>query len=82
VPAAATVTEDSNGGPGLGTPQLDDGDLEVLRLLAEGFVLEAVAKRTHTSERTVRRRARAICDRLGVQTPIQAVVWAARRGLL
>ncbi len=61
---------------------LEDGDLELLRLLAEGLLLDGVARRTGLSERTVRRRCRSICDRLGVQAPIQAVVWAARRGLL
>lgn len=63
-------------------PPLDGRDLELLRLLGEGLVIDVVAKRTGLSERTVRRRYRVICDRLGVTTPIQAVVWAARRGLL
>ena len=65
-----------------GEVPLAEGDLQVLRLLADGLVLEAVAKRLDLSERTVRRRVRSVCDRVGVQTPIQAVVWAARRGLL
>jgi DNA-binding NarL/FixJ family response regulator len=70
-------------GPGTGsaTP-LDHEDLELLRLLADGALLGAVARRLRTSERTVRRRIRSICNRLGVDAPIQAVVWAARRGLL
>ena len=66
---------------GGGAP-LEEADLQVLRLLADGLVLEAVAKRLGLSERTVRRRVRSVCDRVGVRTPIQAVVWAARRGLL
>jgi DNA-binding NarL/FixJ family response regulator len=53
-----------------------------LRLLADGVLPGAVARRLRTPERTVRRRIRDICDRLGVDAPIQAVVWAARRGLL
>jgi len=57
-------------------------DLEVLRLLATGLSLESVARHLDLSERTVRRRTRALCDRLGVGTPIEAIVWAARRGLL
>jgi DNA-binding NarL/FixJ family response regulator len=61
---------------------LDPADVELLRLLGDGLPIEAIAKRTGTSARTVRRRCRAICDRLGVRAPIQAVVWAARRGLL
>ncbi|MEU5722438.1 LuxR C-terminal-related transcriptional regulator [Micromonospora sp. NPDC047738] len=63
-------------------PVLDEEDLRLLRLLATGVPLETVARRSGLSERTVRRRIRAICDRLGVTAPIQAVVWAARRGML
>ncbi|MEV6367920.1 response regulator transcription factor [Micromonospora sp. WP24] len=63
-------------------PVLDAEDLRLLRLLATGLPLETVARRMGLSERTVRRRIRAVCDRLGVAAPIQAVVWAARRGLL
>ncbi len=61
---------------------LSPQDVELLGLLAQGLPLDAVARRVRTSERTVRRRTKVICDRLGVRAPIQAVVWAARRGLL
>ena len=61
---------------------LSGADVELLRLLAQGLPLGSMARRLITSERTVRRRTRAICARLGVAAPIQAVVWAARRGLL
>jgi DNA-binding NarL/FixJ family response regulator len=61
---------------------LDDDDLRLLRLLAEGLPLDVVARRLEMSERTLRRRIRAICDRLGVPATITAVAWAARRGLL
>ena len=57
-------------------------DVELLRLLAQGLPLGSVARRLRTSERTVRRRPRAICNRLGVHASIQAVVWAAHEGLL
>jgi DNA-binding NarL/FixJ family response regulator len=63
-------------------PPLEEPDLRLLRLLGDGLAVDAVARRTGLSERTVRRRYRAICDRLGVATPIQAVVWAVRHGLL
>jgi DNA-binding NarL/FixJ family response regulator len=62
--------------------ELNAEDLELLRLLACGLPLDAVARRMHTSERTVRRRLKAICDRLGFGASIQAVVWAARQGLV
>ncbi|ONI68909.1 helix-turn-helix transcriptional regulator [Kribbella sp. ALI-6-A] len=57
-------------------------DLRLFRLIATGLPIEAVARRLDLSERTVRRRTRAACDRLGVGTAIEAVVWAAHRGLL
>jgi DNA-binding NarL/FixJ family response regulator len=57
-------------------------DITLLRLLAQGLALDAVARRLATSQPAVRRRTRAVCDRLGVGPPIEAVVWAARRGLL
>ena len=62
--------------------ELSRQDVELLKLLAGGLPLDAVARRMNTSERTVRRRVRAICDRLGFTSSIQAVVWAARRGLV
>jgi DNA-binding NarL/FixJ family response regulator len=62
--------------------QLSSQDVELLRLLAGGLPLYAVARRMNTSERTVRRRVKSICDRLGLSSSIQAVVWAARRGLV
>jgi DNA-binding NarL/FixJ family response regulator len=62
--------------------ELTRQDVELLRLLAGGLPLDAVARRLNTSERTVRRRVRAICDRLGYTSSIQAVVWAARQGLV
>jgi DNA-binding NarL/FixJ family response regulator len=66
---------------GLAT-ELSRQDVELLRLLAGGLPLDAVARRMGKSERTVRRRVRGICDQLGLGTPIQAVAWAARRGLV
>lgn len=61
---------------------LDPADIQLLSLLAEGLPLDAVGRRLDLSDRTVRRRARALCDRIGVRAPIQAVAWAARRGLI
>jgi DNA-binding NarL/FixJ family response regulator len=57
-------------------------DVVLLSLLAQGLPLDAIARRLRVSERTIRRRTRDICDRLAVSAPIQAVVWAARRGML
>jgi DNA-binding NarL/FixJ family response regulator len=62
--------------------ELSRQDVELPRLLARGLPLDAVARRLNTSERTVRRRVKAICNRLGFTTSIRAVVWAARQGLV
>jgi DNA-binding NarL/FixJ family response regulator len=63
-------------------PTLDDEDRRLLELLAEGLPLEAIARHLKISERTVRRRIRSLCDRIGVGNPVQAVVWAVRVGIL
>lgn len=61
---------------------LNDDELALLALLARGLPTDLVARRLGLSERTVRRRTRTICDRLQVGTPVEAVVWAARRHLV
>ena len=63
-------------------PELAEDDTKLLSLVADGLVLDAIARRLNLSERTVRRRIRALCDRIGVDTPVQAVVWAVRVGIL
>jgi DNA-binding NarL/FixJ family response regulator len=67
---------------GAGPSALSGPEVELLRLLGQGLLCDAVARRLHTSERTVRRRTKAICDRLEVTASIEAVVWAAHRGLI
>jgi DNA-binding NarL/FixJ family response regulator len=65
----------------MSTPLTDD-ELALLSLLARGLSTDLVARRLGLSERTVRRRTRTICDRLEVDTPVEAVAWAARRRLV
>ena len=64
------------------TAELSSDDIALLALLASGLPTEAVARRLGLSERTVRRRTRFICDRIGVTTTVEAVAWAARRHLV
>ena len=53
----------------------------MLRLLAEGETVDVAARRLGVSERTVRRKARSACDKVGCETTIEAIVWAVRHGL-
>jgi DNA-binding NarL/FixJ family response regulator len=59
-----------------------DLDLEILRLLSRGHTAEVVARRVELSARTVRRRLRMIADDIGVDSTIEAVVYAVRADLI
>lgn len=60
----------------------EDLDLEILALLAAGQTVDGTARRVGVSGRTVRRRLRALADDLGVDSTMETVVFAVRRGLV
>ena len=64
------------------TTQIGRAELTVLAAVASGASETAAARRLHISARTLRRRLRKACDALGVEAPIEAVVWAARNRLI
>lgn len=68
--------------PSGSTAGLSDAEIEVLAALGAGLTQESTARELSISARTVRRRARNACDRLGVDTPTEAITWAARHGLI
>lgn len=53
-------------------PGQDAPDDTVLALLAAGLTDDAIARRLSISTRTVQRRVRDLCDRLGARTRFQA----------
>jgi DNA-binding NarL/FixJ family response regulator len=57
-------------------------ELRLLAVVATGAPMTAVAQVLGISDRTVRRRIRLLCEEIGVSTPIEAVVWAARQRLI
>jgi DNA-binding NarL/FixJ family response regulator len=57
-------------------------ELEVLRLLAEGFGNKAIAARLAVTERTIKFHVGAILDKLGVASRTEAVTVGLRRGLI
>ncbi|MDR0849652.1 MAG: LuxR C-terminal-related transcriptional regulator [Propionibacteriaceae bacterium] len=64
------------------TREISRDDLRLLAVIATGIPLTSVAHRLDISDRTVRRRVRHICESLGLKSIIEAVAWAARRGLI
>lgn len=67
---------------GFDEPRLNDDEIRLLAQIASGVTADVAARKLELSARTLRRRLRAICDQLDVNTPIEAVVWAARRQLI
>ncbi len=61
---------------------LDDQDLQVLVLAAQGATNDDIAKSTSWSERTVKRRIEEICDKLSTRNRTQAVAKAIKMGLI
>jgi DNA-binding NarL/FixJ family response regulator len=61
---------------------LTERELEVLPLLALGLPNKAVAQRLGISEHTVKFHVGAILSKLGAASRTEAVMIAARRGLL
>lgn len=71
-----TMTDDR------GCVRLTKEEAELLRLLAGGMPADVAARRLAISPRTLRRRTRDVCERIGVDTTVEALVWAARCGLV
>lgn len=64
------------------SPVLNDRDLQLLRLLADGATIAEVAARLFCSERTVKYALHQLLDRFGLRNRVHAVAWAIRSGLL
>jgi DNA-binding CsgD family transcriptional regulator len=64
------------------SPVLDDRELQLLRLLADGATVAEVAARLFCSERTVKYALHQLLERFGLRNRVHAVAWALRSGLL
>lgn len=85
---AARIMQQAIAGPSAPAPAgepvepLTERELQVLRLLAEGYSNPAIAQRLHLARGTVRNYVSAILQKLGVSDRTQAAVEGLRRGLL
>lgn len=68
--------------PSASVEELTPRELEVLQLLAEGLPNKVIARRLEISEHTVKFHVNALLSKLGAQSRTDAVVRAARRGLI
>jgi DNA-binding NarL/FixJ family response regulator len=75
------VSENVAGASDLIKP-LSERELEVLRLLANGLNNRDIAAILFISEGTVKTHVEHIIGKLGVSDRVQAVVWAARHGVI
>ena len=58
---------------------LNDEEIQVLKLIADGLTYFEIASTIYISERTVRRRVQSIFEKLGVNSQAHAVAEAMRR---
>jgi DNA-binding NarL/FixJ family response regulator len=62
-------------------PELTDREVDVLRLVAEGYNNADIARRLHLSDKTIRNNVSNIFAKLRVEDRAQAIVRARRAGL-
>jgi DNA-binding NarL/FixJ family response regulator len=62
--------------------QLTARELEVLKLVGEGFSNRDIASRLYISENTVKNHLRNILQKLHFENRVQAAAYAIRRGLV
>ncbi|MCP3163218.1 LuxR C-terminal-related transcriptional regulator [Myxococcus qinghaiensis] len=79
---ASTRSTAALGSSALGPDALTPREREVLALLAEGLSNKAIADRLSISEHTAKFHVNAVLGKLGVQRRTEAVVRAARMGLV
>jgi len=73
---------DAEPAPPVRPPGLDDRDVEVLHLMADGMSTAVIAERLAYSESTIKNIIHAIVGRLGARNRAHAVAIAVRAGLI
>jgi DNA-binding NarL/FixJ family response regulator len=81
-PLAALVLRPRQGRPAALVEPLTPRESEVLQLLAQGLANKAIAERLGISDHTAKFHVNAILGKLGAQSRTEAIVHAARLGLV
>jgi DNA-binding NarL/FixJ family response regulator len=81
-PVATTVVRPPSPRPAALVEPLTPRESEVLQLLAQGLPNKAIAEKLHISDHTAKFHVNAILGKLGAQTRTEALVHAARLGLV
>ncbi|HYL08237.1 MAG TPA: response regulator transcription factor [Candidatus Udaeobacter sp.] len=76
--AGQVLDQVRRGVPDSQVARLSDRQVEILKLLAEGYSNREIANRVHLSENTVKTHLQSIFDELGVKNRVQAAIVAAR----
>lgn len=66
----------------MNSPEIDDAEMQVLRLLADGLKDKEIARSLNMSRRTVEGIASRLRDKLGASTRTGAAVRAIRIGVI
>jgi len=78
----ATMVKKTDDRQPLPAPRLTDRELQVLKLVAQGFNNRDIAKDLFISENTVKNHVRNILEKLHLHSRMEAVVYAVREKLL
>ncbi len=80
--AGQVLDQVRHGVPDSQVARLTDRQVEILKLLAEGYSNREIATRVHLSENTVKTHLQSIFDELGVKNRVQAAIVAARAKMI
>jgi DNA-binding CsgD family transcriptional regulator/GAF domain-containing protein len=81
--ASPGLSDQARPGPGeVGRPNLSDLELEMLRLIVEGFTNREIAAQVHRSENTIKFHVRRILEKTGVSNRTELARRATREGWL
>lgn len=77
----AEFNRQQDGGTGGAFEPLSEREIQILRLVAEGFSNEEIGARLFLSDNTVKKQLSTVMQKLHLNSRVQAAVYAVRKGL-